>query len=177
MEPYTLPREAFDVLEQSLGGKQKAEVLARTLEAAISAIQQKANEEFLEQKQFLKIVLKDELKQELVTREIFEDRFKGLEEKFEGRFKGLEEKFEGRFKGLEEKFEGRFKGLEEKFEGRFQGIDERFKGLENTMLEKFKVVDEKFSGLHFKMNLFIAIALIALTFANPTFVQLLEKIF
>lgn len=126
METYTLPREAFDVLEQSLGGKQKAEVLARTLEAAISAIQQKANEEILEQKQFLKIALKDELKQELVTREIF---------------------------------------------------DERFKGLENMVLEKFKVVDEKFSSLHFKMNLFIAIALIALTFANPTFVQLLEKIF
>jgi len=71
-------------------------------------------------------MLKDELKQELVTREIFE---------------------------------------------------ERFKNLENMMLEKFKVVDEKFSSLNFKMNIFIAIALIAITFANPTFVQLLEKIF
>jgi len=71
-------------------------------------------------------VLKEELKQELVTREIFE---------------------------------------------------ERFKGLENTMTEKFKVVDGKFASLHFKMNIFIAIALIALTFANPTFVQLLQKLF
>jgi len=126
METYTLPREAFDVLQESLGGKQKAEVLARTLETAIGAIQQRTKEEILEQKQFLKVVLKDELKQELVTREIFE---------------------------------------------------ERFKGLENTMTEKFRVVDEKFASLHFKMNIFIAIALIALTFANPTFVQLLQKIF
>ena len=126
METYTLPREAFDILQESLGGKQKAEVLARTLETAISAIQQRTTEEILEQKQFLKVVLKEELKQELVTREIFE---------------------------------------------------ERFKGLENTMTEKFKVDDEKFASLHFKMNIFIAIALIALTFANPTFVQLLQKIF
>jgi len=126
METYTLPREAFDVLEQSLGGKHRAEVLAKTLETAVNNIQQKAKEESLEQKQLLHIVLKDELKQELVTREIFE---------------------------------------------------ERFKSLENVMAEKFKLVDEKFASLHFKMNLFIAIALIALTFANPTFVELIKKIF
>jgi hypothetical protein len=133
METYTLPREAFDILQESLGGKQKAEVLARTLESVISSIQQRTKEEILEQKQFLKVALKEELKQELVTREIFEERF--------------------------------------------NFIDERFKSLENTMAEKFKVVDEKFASLHFKMNLFIAIALIALTFANPAFVQLLQKLF
>jgi hypothetical protein len=115
METYTLPREAFDVLEQSLGGKQKAEILAKTLETAIGNIQQRAKEELLEQKQLLKIALKDDLKQELVTRELFEERF--------------------------------------------------------------KVIEEKFTSLHFKMNLFIAIALIALTFANPTFVQLLQRLF
>ena len=117
-----MPREAFDILQESLGGKQKAEVLARTLETVINSIQQRAKEEILEQKQFLKVALKDELKQELVTRELFEERFKVIE-------------------------------------------------------EKFKVMEEKFAGLHFKMNLFIAIALIALTFANPTFVQLLQKLF
>jgi hypothetical protein len=115
METYTLPREAFDVLEQSLGGKQKAEILAKTLETAISDIQQRAKEEILEQKQLLQIALKDDLKQELVTREIFDERF--------------------------------------------------------------KVIEEKFASINFKLNLFIAIALIALTFANPTFVELLKKIF
>ncbi len=122
METYTLPREAFDVLQESLGGKQKAEVLARTLETAIGSIQQKAKEEILEQKQLLKVMLKDELTKELVTRDLFEERFKVIE-------------------------------------------------------ERFNSVDEKFKSLHFKMNLFIAIALIALTFANPTFVQLLQKMF
>jgi hypothetical protein len=140
METYTLPREAFDILQESLGGKQKAEVLARTFESVISSIQQRAKEEILEQRQLLKVAIKDELKQELVTREIFEERSNVIEE-------------------------------------RFNVIEECFKSLENTMAEKFKVVDEKFASLHFKMNIFIAIALIALTFANPTFVQLLQKLF
>jgi len=122
METYTLPREAFNVFEQTLGGKQNAEILARTLETAIGAIQQRTKEEILEQKQFLKVVLKDELVKELVTRDLFEERFKVIE-------------------------------------------------------ERFNSVDEKFKSLHFKMNLFIAIALIALTFANPAFVELLKKIF
>ena len=43
--------------------------------------------------------------------------------------------------------------------------------------ERFNVVDEKFKSLNFKLNIFIAIALIALTLANPTFVKLIEKIF
>lgn len=89
------------------GGKQKAEILARTLETAIGAIQQRAKEEILEQKQLLRIALKDDLKHELVTRELFDERF--------------------------------------------------------------KVIEEKFASLNFKLNLFIAIALAALTFANPTF--------
>jgi len=89
METYTLPREALDMLEESLGGKERAEILAKTLETAIGNMQQRTREEILEQKQLLKIALKDDL----------------------------------------------------------------------------------------KMNIFIAIALIALTFANPAFVELIKKIF
>ncbi len=126
METPTRPREAFDVLVESMGGKQREEVVAKAMESAIASVQQRANQEILQQKQFLKIEIKDELKQELVTRELFEERFKVIEEKF------------------------------------------------NTMDERFKVIDEKFSSLHFKMNIFIAVAL---TFANPTFVQLLQKLF
>jgi len=43
--------------------------------------------------------------------------------------------------------------------------------------ERFNVVDEKFKSLNFKLNIFVAIALAALTFANPTFVGLIEKLF
>ena len=121
------------MFEQTLGGRQNAEIIAKTLEAAINHVQQSAKEGILEQKQFLHITLKEELKQELVTREIFEERFKVVEE--------------------------------------------RFKSLESVMTEKFKLVDEKLASLQFRMNLFIAVALIALTFANPTFVEFIKAIF
>jgi hypothetical protein len=52
-------------------------------------------------------------------------------------------------------------------------IKERF----NVVDERFNVVDEKFKSLNFKLNIFIAIALLALTLANPTFVRLIEKLF
>ncbi|MEW6609370.1 MAG: hypothetical protein AB1414_18315, partial [bacterium] len=71
----------------------------------------------------------------------------------------------------------RFKVLESKMEERFNVVDERFKALESKLEERFNVVDEKFKSLNFKFNIFIAIALIALTFANPTFVKLIEKVF
>lgn len=81
----------------------------------IICLQQKSKKVLSEQKQLLHIALKDELKQELVTRELFEERF--------------------------------------------------------------KVIEEKFASLNFKMNIFIAVALAALTFANPTFVEFIKAIF
>lgn len=103
------------------------------MESAIDTINKEAAKEILEKKELVKIEIKDELKKELVTREIFEERFKVIEE-------------------------------------RFNVVDEKLKSLE-------KVMNEKFNSLNFKLNIFIAIALIALTFANPTFVQLIGKLF
>ncbi|MEW5767865.1 MAG: hypothetical protein AB1797_09620 [bacterium] len=133
MSTYTLPREAFNLLEEAFGERHKAEVFALAIESAIDGIKEKANETIVEKKEHIKIEVKEELKKELVTREIFEERF--------------------------------------------NLIDERFKGLEREMDERFNVVDEKFKSLNFKLNIFIAIALMALTFANPAFVKLIEKIF
>jgi hypothetical protein len=126
MGAYTLPRETFNLLVEALGEKKKAEIFAKAIESAINDIQKQATEEIVEKKEIIKIEVKDELKNELVTREIFE---------------------------------------------------ERFKSLEREINERFKVVDEKFKSLNYKLNLFMAIALIALTFANPAFVALLEKLF
>ncbi len=56
-------------------------------------------------------------------------------------------------------------------------FEEPFKSLEKEMDARFDVVDERLKNHNFKLNLFIAIALIALTFANPTFVQLIGKLF
>jgi len=78
----------------------------------------------------------------------------------------------------------RFKSNSIEMNERFKVVDERFKSLTTEMNERFKVVDERFNGveerfrsLNFRLNIFIAIALIALTFANPTFIKLLEKLF
>lgn len=43
--------------------------------------------------------------------------------------------------------------------------------------ERFKVIDERFNSLNFKINILIIPMLILLTFANPTFVGLIEKLF
>lgn len=72
------------------------------------------------------IDLREELRQELVTRELFEERMKV--------------------------------------------IDERFKSLEKEM-------NERFTSLNYKLNIFIAIALLALTLANPTFAALVSGLF
>ncbi len=144
MATYTLPREAFELLVEALGEKKKAEIFAKAMESAIDAIDEKAKEAIVEKKEIIKIEVKEDLKRELVTRDIFEERFKGLEKEINEKFNVVNE--------------------------RFNVVDERFKSLEKEMNERFK-------SLNFKLNIFIAIALIALTFANPTFIKLLEKFF
>mgnify|MGYP001561041581 CR=1 FL=1 len=122
MATYTLPRDAYELLVEVFGEKSKAEVFARALERSIQAIEERADEVIVEKKAHVKIELKEELRQELVTRELFEERFKMIE-------------------------------------------------------QRFNVVDEKFKSLNFKLNIFIAIALLALTLANPTFATLVGKLF
>lgn len=183
MQEYTLPRELYNLLEETFGQKQKAELFARAFESVIREIQRKASEEILEKKGLTKIEVKEELRTELVTIE----RFSALETKIDERFNGVDERFKAldeRFSALETKVEERFKvvgerfgALETKVEERFKVVDERFGALETKVDERFKVVDEKFKALSFKLNVFLAIALIALTFANPTFAKILEKLF
>jgi hypothetical protein len=42
--------------------------------------------------------------------------------------------------------------------------------------ERFKVVDERFKRQDFKLNVLIALAFVALTFANPNFVELVRHV-
>ena len=118
---YTLPREAYELLVEALGEKSKAETLARALERSIQAIEERADEAIVEKKGLIKIELKDELRQELVTRELFEERMKVIDEKFKSLERGVNE--------------------------RFNVVDERFKSLERGVNERFNVVDEKFKSL------------------------------
>jgi len=147
IQTFTLPRETFNLLVDALGGQQKAEGFARSMESFLVAIDNKTTAGIVEKKEVLKIEIREELRKELVTKELFEGLLKEMRE--------------------------RFNVVDEKF----KVVNEKFKNLEDRMDEKFKVVDEKFKSLNFKLNLFLAIARIALTFANPTFVELNKKIF
>jgi len=119
---YSLPRDAFEILVETFKSKEKAEKFAKAIEEIVDFSREKAKEEILEKKELSKIEIKEELKNELVTRELFEERF-------------------------------------------------------NVIEERFNIIEEKFKNLNFKLNIFIAIALIALTFANPTFIELIKQIF
>ena len=122
MSTYSLPRDAYELLVEALGEKQKAEIFARALERSIQAIDERADAAIVDKKGQIKSELRDDLRQELVTRELFEERMKVID-------------------------------------------------------ERFNLVDEKFTSLNYKLNLFIAIALLALTLANPTFAALVSGLF
>jgi len=158
MQTYTLPRETFNLLLKALGGQEPAEVFARSMESVLVAIDHKATAGIVEKKEMVKIEVREELRKELVTREMFEGQRKEINEKFNV---------------VDEKLKSLEKGMNE----RFIAVDEKFIGLEKVMNARFNVVDEKFKSLNFKLNLFLAVALIALTFANPTFVELIKKAF
>ena len=126
MAVYSLPRDAYELLVEALGEREKAEAFARALERSIQAIDERADAAIVEKKGQIKSELRDDLRQELVTRELFEERMKVF--------------------------------------------DERFKSLEKEM-------NERFTSLNYKLNIFIAIALLALTLANPTFAALVSGLF
>jgi len=165
MQTYTLPRETFNLLLKALGGQEPAEVFARSMESFLVTIDNKATAGIVDKKEMIKIEVREELRKELVTREMFDGQRKELNEKFnvvDEKFKSLETKMIERFNGVNE----RFNSVNE----RFNTVDEKFISLEKVMTERFK-------SLNFKLNLFLAIALIALTFANPAFVELIKKAF
>jgi len=158
MQTYTLPREAFNLLLKALGGQEPAEVFARSMESFLVAIDHKATAGIVEKKEMVKIEVREELRKELVTREMFEGQRKEINEKFNV----VDEKLKSLEKGMNE----RFNVVDEKF----RGVGIKLESLEGQMNEKFK-------SLNFKLNLFLAVALIALTFANPAFVELVKRAF
>jgi len=172
MQTYTLPRETFNLLLKALGGQEPAEVFARSMESFLVAIDNKATAGIVEKKEMVKIEVREELRKELVTREMFDGQRKELNEKFnvvDEKFKSLETKMIERFIGVNE----RFNSVNE----RFNSVNERFNTVDEKFISLEKVMNERFKSLNFKLNLFLAIALIALTFANPAFVELIKKAF
>jgi len=176
MQTYTLPRETFNLLLEALGGQQKAETFARSMESFLVAIDNKATAGIVEKKEMVKIEVREELRKELVTREMFDGQRKELNEKFNvvsERFNVVDEKFIS----LETKMHERFKAVDEKFINLEKVMNARFEVVDDKFINLEKVMNERFKSLNFKLNLFLAVALIALTFANPAFVELIKKAF
>lgn len=93
---YSLPRDSFEILVDTFKSKEKAEKFASAIEELINHAREKSKTEIEEKKELIKIELKEELKNELVTRELFEERFKSIDERFksiDARFDSLENKF------------------------------------------------------------------------------------
>ncbi len=98
---YTLPRPAFNVLTEALGDKAKAEVFAQAMEFSIVG-----------NKEVLKTQLKDDLRNELITRELFEKETSLTREMFEKEILLTREMFEKEILLTREMFEERFKFLD-----------------------------------------------------------------
>ena len=181
METFILPREAFNAIEAGLGSKERAEVLASAIEMCLNEINQKARESILEKKEHVKIEIKEEIKNELVTRELFGERFNYLDNKIDERFNYLDNKIEERFNYLDNKIEERFTYLNNKIDERFTYLDnkieEKFNYLDNKIEERFATLNVKIDALNFKFNILVALMIIVVTFANPNFINLIEKIF
>lgn len=80
---YSLPRDSFEILVDTFKSKEKAEKFASAIEELINHAREKSKTEIEEKK-------------ELVTRELFEERFIGINERFksiDARFDSLENKF------------------------------------------------------------------------------------
>lgn len=61
MQTFTLPREAFNLLLEALGGQKKAEIFARSMESFLVAIDDKATAGIVDKKEMIKIEVREEL--------------------------------------------------------------------------------------------------------------------
>jgi len=78
---YVLSRSLFDKLSSSLG-RDIAEEFASSIEGAVAEIQQHTLNRSVEEQIRLNVKLKEDLRSELVTKEVFEERLNTLDEKF-----------------------------------------------------------------------------------------------
>jgi hypothetical protein len=155
-----LSPETYKLLEKRLGEDEAREIVkalteavqitAQKSEEAIARIENKADS-LITQKKF---ELKDELTKELATKADIVN-----------------------LEGVVKADIGVVKADVVRLEGVVKAEVERLEGMIKVIYERFNVIDERFKNLNYKLNLFIAIALLALTFANPTFVNLIERLF
>jgi hypothetical protein len=202
-----VPRETFVALEEFFGDKNLAEQYTRALEVGIRAVENISREMIEDKLDQQKILLKEELTKELVTRDLFELRMDEmlriieatearliekietgdarLHEKIEATEAKLIEKIEAGDARLHEKIEATEAKLIEKIETGDARLHKDMKAMEESIRKDMKIMEESirkdmkamFDHLNFKFNVLIGLVIIALTLANPAFNKLLEKLF
>ena len=97
----------------------------------------------------IRMRIKDELRGELVTKELFNERMKGIDVQFAAVYQ------------------------------RFAAVDARFDDLEKRMDQKFihleMKMDERFKRTDLKMNVIIGLSLLAMTLFNPRFMDIIAR--
>ena len=115
---YTVSRPSFNMFADVLG-KDRAEAFVSEFEQTVNAqriaLEQQLTQHFEQQLTLnqaqLKVTLKDELRNELVTRELFEERFKYVDSRFDQvnkRFEQVDKRFEQvdkRLDAIDKRFE------------------------------------------------------------------------
>ena len=171
---YTVPRETFVALEEFFGDKNLAEQYTRALEVGIRAVENISREMIEDKLDQQKILLKEELTKELVTRDLFELRMDEMLRIIEATEARLIEKIETGDARLHEKIEATEARLIEKIETGDARLHKEMKAMEESIRKDMKAM---FDHLNFKFNVLIGLVIIALTLANPAFNKLLEKLF
>ena len=138
---YTVPRETFVALEEFFGDKNLAEQYTRALEVGIRAVENISREMIEDKLDQQKILLKEELTKELVTRDLFELRMDEMLRIIEATEVRLIEKIEAGDAGLHEKIDATEVRLIEKIEAGDAGLHEKIDATEAKLIEKIETGD------------------------------------
>ena len=119
-----LPYELTKSIEGVIVDPEVAKKVIKSIEEGLLSIENKAKE----QKVIIKNELKDELTKELVTKDELkatEERLMGEIKEVRGEIKVTEEKLRGEIKAIEGKLRGEIKSTEEKLRGEIKTTEER----------------------------------------------------
>ena len=122
-----LPYELTKSIEGVILDPEVAKKVIRSIEEGLLSIENKAKE----QKVIIKNELKDELTKELVTKDELkatEERLMGEIKEVRGEIKVTEEKLRGEIKAIEGKLRGEIKSTEEKLRGEIKSIEGKLRG-------------------------------------------------
>lgn len=152
-----VPIEVYDLLERRLG-REDALAVAKSIEGALSHIEERSREIAAQRKIEVKDALRDELRQELATKEDLA--------RVEGSLREDLAKLEGSLRGDLAKLEGSLREDLAKLEGSFR---EELMRLEGTMNARFERQDKKFT-------LFFAVLVFTIVFLNQDALEFLARL-